>query len=70
MKYITRVEADKEIESMINDCKVGVNNTYHFPMFGNLYIKLDPNKTIKDFIVKYIEDKYNLTAIEKVVINR
>jgi len=67
MSHITRRQADREIESMMLDCRSGVNNTYHFPKFGNLSIKLKPTKTIRDWVVRYIEDRNNLTFIDKVV---
>ena len=66
MSYVTRRQADREIESMMLDCRAGKGNTYHFPKFGNLSIKLKPKKTIREWVVKYIEQRNNLTAIERV----
>jgi hypothetical protein len=67
MPYITRRQVDREIESMMLDCRAGEHNTYHFPKFGNLSIKLKPKKTIRDWVVKYIEQRNNLSAIERIV---
>lgn len=68
LSYVTRRQADKEIDKMLKDC-VKSNfsiNSYHFPGFGGLLVQLKEGKDITSYVVKLIENRYNLKTIEKV----
>jgi hypothetical protein len=66
LNYVTRRQATREIENMMKDCKQSSDNSYHFPKYGGLLVKLSVGKSIRDYVVRLIESRHNLTGIEKV----
>lgn len=69
LTYVTRRQADKEIERMMADVKTVGNNLYYFPKFAGLRVELREGKSIKDYVVKLIESRHNLKSIEKTLKN-
>ena len=57
-------QVSREITAMMLNCISSGKNTFLFPNYGNLMVKLKPNIMIRDWVTKYIEDRSNITKIK------